>query len=180
MSGNKNLAAKLNVRRRTVEIDDKIFDHRKGIGGDVLAALAVAATQHLRQSAVAITHCRRYSVNFFFDQKLRVGEFFCDLVDKTGDVLRRKHIVNRKHWRVMLNVVFDVADFDNLRRRVGRNPIGMCLLNLLQTEHQLIVLAVFNLGLPEVIQKTMMQEIFFELIIFRAELFLIGHSTHPA
>ena len=151
MSGNKNLAAKLNVRRRTVEIDDKIFDHRKGIGGDVLAALSVAATQHLRQSAVAITHCRRYSVNFFFDQKLRVGEFFCDLVDKTGDVLLRKHIVNRKHGSVVLNVVFDVADFNNLRRRVGHDPIGIVRFDLLQSEHQLIIFMVFELGLSEIV-----------------------------
>src|SRR5690606_8992071 len=128
------------------------------VGSDVLAGGAVAPCRSLHQYPVLVAQADRQAVEFqlgrIFDFLLRIQRFAATAVE-SDDFVVGETIVNGEHGQGVLHLLElrQRRATDTLRGRVGRQQLGMGLLQLLQLAKQLVVFRVRNGGIIEYVVR---------------------------
>ena len=146
-----HLAADLDAARRAVLELQRDGADRPHVRGDVLAARAVAAGGAAHQPSVLVGERDAEAVDLELGD---VGHRPCGVEAAPHALVERAQllfvvgVVERQHRQQVLDgrEPFGRAAADALRRRVGRDEIGMLGLERLQLAHQRVELGVGDLG----------------------------------
>ncbi len=127
--------------------------HGAHVGRNVFSGRAVAARDAAHQLAAFITQRQRHAVELEFADVLNVGapaEFLHPPLP-IAQLFFAVSVVERQHRRGMRDFDESLARLaaDALRRRIGRDQLGMRGLELFQLVHQTIEFGVADFGIVE-------------------------------
>ena len=122
---------------------------RPDIVGDVVADQSIAASQRTHEATVFVDHGHRHAVHLQLDDPLgRLSrQEFLGATAELPQLAKTVRIVDRQHRNAVfdLNQIRNRAVADPLGRAVGRDPLGMLRLDLLQPFEQPVVVQVADL-----------------------------------